>query len=168
MKDDSKQEPTVRDRGGKHLGPARTSPYPVSRLAPAYDLVDVAKRIADADLMVGAVANAKLRVIAEQIRALQEQARVVLDEAREDLDLHRAQCAFIRKPGQVYHLYQREDGGRWFSMIGPDEWGSRGSSSEFVGSYRMEVDQSWTRVDVDSAKEQPEAPEELVRHLLGS
>lgn len=137
---------TKRDDGDKHHGPQRTSPYPLSRLAPAHDLVDVAKRIADADAMIGAVASGKLGVIAEQIRALQDEARRILEETRRDLDLHRARCAFVRRPGQTYHLYRREGGELWFSMIAPDEW--RGASgSEFAGSYRLELDQSWTRVD---------------------
>lgn len=163
MSDDTK-----RDEGGKHLGPARTSPYPVSRLAPAHDLVDVAKRIAEADAMIGATASAKLRVIADQIQALQEEARRVLEDTRKDLDLHRARCSFVRRPGQTYHLYRREDGELWFSMIAPSEW--RGASaSEFVGSYRLELDQSWTRVDEgDAEAESPAAPQDVVRRLLGS
>lgn len=163
MSDDTK-----RDEGGKHLGPARTSPYPVSRLAPAHDLVDVAKRIAEADAMIGATASAKLRVIADQIQALQEEARRVLEDTRKALDLHRARCSFVRRPGQTYHLYRREDGELWFSMIAPSEW--RGASaSEFVGSYRLELDQSWTRVDEgDAEAESPAAPQDVVRRLLGS
>ncbi len=160
---------TKRDDGDKHAGPQRTSPYPLSRLAPAHDLVDVAKRIAEADAMVGAVASGKLGVIAEQIRALQDEARRILDDTRRDLDLHRARCSFTRRPGQTYHLYRRADGELWFSMIGPDEWRSA-TSSEFEGSYRLELDQSWTRVDgrdedhVDAST----SPPDLVRRLLAS
>lgn len=163
MSDDTK-----RDEGGKHLGPARTSPYPVSRLAPAHDLVDVAKRIAQADAMIGATASAKLRVIADQIQALQDEARRILEDTRKDLDLHRARCSFARRPGQTYHLYRRQDGELWFSMIAPGEW--RGASaSEFVGSYRLELDQSWTRVDGEAGERDARAPapQELVRRLLG-
>lgn len=137
---------TKRDAGDKHEGPQRTSPYPMSRLAPAHDLVDVAKRIADADAMVGAVTSGKLGVIADQIRALQDQARHILEATRRDLELHRARCSFVRRPGQTYHLYRGPDGGLWFSMISPEEWGGR-SASDFEGSYRLELDQSWTRVD---------------------
>jgi hypothetical protein len=171
-------EATRRDAGDKHEGPQRTSPYPMSRLAPAHDLVDVARQIAEADQMIGAVASAKLRVIAEQMRALQEQARKVLEETRGDLELHRARCSFARRPGQVYHLYRKRSGELWFSMIAPAEWGEEGSSErEFAGSYRLELDQSWTRVDQgpgaeagrDGSRSADEpSPQELVRRLLGS
>lgn len=156
-----------RDDGGKHLGPARTSPYPMSRLAPAHDLVDVAKQIAAADSMLGATATAKLTVIAAQIRALQEAARKVLEETRDDLDLHRARCHFARRVGQTYHLYRKPADGLWWSMIGPEEWGP-GHGSEFVGTYRLEADQSWTRLDGDAAESDTDADlRARVRQLLG-
>lgn len=163
---------TKRDDGGKHEGPANTSPYPLSRLAPTHDLVDVAKRIAEADAMVGAVATGKLRVIAEQIRALQDEARRVLEATKENLDLHRARCNFQRKPGHVYHLYRRAADAKegasetWFSMIAPTEWKS-GAPHDFVGSYRLELDQSWTRVDGEREPHDPRSsPETLVKRLL--
>src|SRR5690606_6337027 len=104
----------------------------------------------------------------DQIQALQEQARRILEDTRKDLDLHRARCSFVRRPGQTYHLYRRGDGELWFSMIGPDEWRG-GGTSEFVGSYRLELDQSWTRVDGEAGEhdEHAPAPQELVRRLLG-
>ena len=160
---------TKKDEGGKHLGPARTSPYPMSRLAPVHDLVDVARRIAEADAMVGAVASGKLRTIADQIRALQDEARRILEQTRETLDLHRARCAFARKPGGVYHLYRRPDGELYFSMLAPTDWGGS-PPHEPVGSYRLELDQSWTRVgegeDGATSTDSP-SPDQLVRRLLG-
>lgn len=162
MSDDTK-----RDEGNKHLGPARTSPYPVSRLAPVHDLVDVAKRIADADVMIGATAGAKLRIIADQIQALQEEARRILEDTRRDLDLHRARCSFVQRPGHTYHLYRRADGELWFSMIGPDEWSEAGDR-EYVGSYLLGLDQSWKRVEPGEVVDAGAQPQELVRRLLGT
>lgn len=126
-----------------HGGPDRSAPYPVSRLAPAIDLVDMAREIAHADAMLGNRTSAKLKVIADQIKALQDAARAVLEEARQDQALHRAECAFKRQPGKVYYLYRRVDGSRYFSMLSPPDW--RGNPPhEFVGAYRLEADLSWT------------------------
>ncbi len=158
---------TKRDDGGKHLGPARTSPYPMSRLAPAHDLIDVAKQIAEADTMLGVTATAKLTVIADQIRALQEAARRVLEETREDLSLHRARCSFERKAGRVYHLYRKPSGELWWSMVSPSEWGAS-PPSEHAGTYRLEPDQSWTRLEGDVPEEDDRTSiREQVRQLLG-
>lgn len=72
----------------RHTGPDRSSPYPVSRLAPALELVDLAKEIAQADEMLNTKASAKLKVIADQVKALQSEAVSVLEEAKRDRDLH--------------------------------------------------------------------------------
>lgn len=155
----------ARRPGDKHLGPARTSPYPVSRLAPAHHLVDIAHEIALADRAIGSVVGGKLEVIARQIRHLQEEARGILAEARRDLDLHRAEHAFVKRPGSIYHLYRRSDGRLYLSLLSPDDW--RGTPPHpFEGSYRLEADQSWTPVDeIDPAAE---PPEERVRRLLAA
>ena len=153
MSDDSKttrgpgpqREAHVRAGGGKHEGPAHTSPYPLSRLSAPFDLVDVAREIQDADALLGVTVSARLEEIAEQIRSLQSRARSILDKARRDADLHRAGCSFTRRPGCVYHLYYRPAGASYLSMLSPDDW--RGSPPhEYGGSFRLEADMSWTPV----------------------
>ena len=132
--------------GPNHQGDARSAPYPVSRLGAATDLVDIARQIGSADASVATHTHARLRVIADQMQALQDEARRILEDARRDQELHRAECAFKRIPGKVYHLYRRSDGRTLWSMLSPREWGTR-PPHEFVGSYRLEADQSWTALD---------------------
>ena len=141
---------------------AHASPYPLSRLAPAVDLVDVAREIAEADAMVSRRVSAKLQVIVEEMRALQAQARKVLEQAREDQRLHRARCAFHRIPGKIYHLYRRSDGALEFSLLSPVDWGER-PPHEFLGSYRLESDMSWTPTERLDATD--DSREELGRLL---
>jgi len=136
----------TRYSGKQHKGPENASPYPISRLAPAFDLVNVAREIQQADATLGAVTNAKLEVLARQIRALQDQARAVLDAAKRDGDLHRAACSFRKRPGHVYHLYRRADGTQYLSMLSPEDWGGS-PPHEFEGSFRLESDMSWTRTE---------------------
>ncbi len=160
MSDDYKRH---EGRGELHQGEARSAPYPVSRLGAPVDLVDVARQIAQADTMVNARVGSQLRVIADQIKALQEQARQVLEQARIDQELHQAQCSFKRIPGRIYHLYARADGSRLFSMLGPKEWGGS-PPYEFLGSYRLESDMSWTPVEAieDEARRRQQI-EQLLR-----
>lgn len=127
-------------------GPSAAAPYPLSRLAPRFDLVDVAREIQQADATLGSVTGAKLELLARQIRALQEQARAVLESARRDGELHRATCNFRKRPGQIYHLYRRPDGSRYFSMLSPEEWGGA-PPHPHDGSYRLEADMTWTPVE---------------------
>lgn len=154
----------IRHGAGRHDGPASTSPYPVSRLGAPHDLVDVAREIQRADALIGAAVTDKLALIAEQIRALQDQARKVLEDARRDAELHRARCNFQKRPGKTYHLYRDKSGVLYFSMLSPEDW--RGQPPDpFVGSYRLEVDQSWTPADEIARRDEQE---NAARKLLGS
>jgi hypothetical protein len=148
----------------KHDGPDRSSPYPVSRLAPAFDIVDAAKRIQEADQMMSAVVGNQLETIVDQIRALQDQAREILARAQHDAELHRAECNFIRRPGQRYHLYAREDDSLYFSMLSPDDWNGAPPHA-FRGSYRLEADMSWTP---DEEIEARDAKRGIVKKMLGT
>ncbi len=135
-----------RYRGPNHHGPDRSAPYPVSRLAPAVELVDLAQEIARADEVIRARSNAELRLIAEQIRSLQAKAREILEAAQRDQDLHRIPCSCRRVPGKVYHLYRRDDGSRYFSLLSPADWGGHPPHTH-QGAYRLEPDMRWTPVE---------------------
>lgn len=43
----------------------------------------------------------------------------VLDEANRDADLHHVACNIVKKPGNVYYMYRRESGQRYFSILSP-------------------------------------------------
>jgi len=147
-----------------HEGADHSSPYPVSRLAPGFGLVDLAREIDQADQMVSGRLSAQLQVIAEQVKALQAQARAVLEQAREDQRLHHARCAFRRIPGHTYHLYEEADGSLAFSMLSPADWNGR-PPKPFLGSYRLETDMSWTPAEQTG---QQDDSRQLVQRLLGA
>lgn len=134
-------------REGSHA-----SPYPVSRLAAPISLVDSAKLIEKASETVALRTNAQLEVIVEQMQALQQKAREIMAQAMNDIDLIRAECRFQRVPGKIYHLYQRDDGRRYFSMLAPHEY-SQGVPHIFIASYRYEHGETWTRADEIEAKD---------------
>ncbi|CAI5782756.1 Uncharacterized protein PODLI_1B036544 [Podarcis lilfordi] len=119
---------------------------PSARKARPSDLVALAEQVQKADDFTRANACNRLTVIAEQIRYLQEQARKVLEEANRDADLHHVACNFVKKPGNVYYLYRRDSGQRYFSMLSPKEWGTS-CPSEFLGAYKLQHDMSWTPSD---------------------
>lgn len=121
----------------------RASPYPLSRLSGPVSLVDAAREIERADQWIASTTSAKLEQIAAQMQALRAQAEQVLRAAQEDAALHRAEARFVRRAGSTYHLYERADGSRYWSMLSPTDW--RGAPPDrFVDSYRLEADQSWT------------------------
>lgn len=151
---------------GRYDGPSRAAPYPLSRTAPSFGLVDAAAEIERADATLATMTGGKLAVIAEQIKRLQAQARAVLERARRDAELHRARCSFEKKPGGVYHLYRKADGALWFSLLAPDEW-STPRAQAFEGTYRLELDMSFTRLDeAGAASDEPPPDVEAVRLLM--
>jgi hypothetical protein len=139
MEDQNEKTPSEKDTPPEHR-----SPCPLSRLSPPITLLDLAREIAQADQMIANRVDAQLEVIARQIRGLQDEARRILESAKRDKDLHRAQCAFQKRAGHVYHLYRKNDGTLYFSMLSPADWHK--SPHLFCGSFRLEADFSWTRL----------------------
>uniref|UniRef100_A0AAQ4QQX1 Chromosome 1 open reading frame 50 n=1 Tax=Gasterosteus aculeatus aculeatus TaxID=481459 RepID=A0AAQ4QQX1_GASAC len=95
------------------------SSYQTTRVGDPMDLVALATQVQRGDDFTKANACNKLTVIADQIRYLQEQARKVLEDAKRDADLHHAACNIVKKPGNMYYLYQRPSGQQYFSIISP-------------------------------------------------
>ncbi|XP_018408121.1 PREDICTED: uncharacterized protein C1orf50 homolog [Nanorana parkeri] len=119
------------------------STYHTNRIGDPSNLVELAHQVQKADDFIRANACNKLTVIAEQIRVLQEQARRVLEDAKRDAELHHAACNVVKKPGNIYYLYRRESGQRYFSILSPKEWG-KSCPHEFIAAYKLQHDMSWT------------------------
>lgn len=161
-----KDQPTKKYSGQNVRGAEHASPYPVSRLGAPMSLVDTAAVIQAASETIALRTNAQLEVIVEQMQALQEQAREIMAQASLDVELSRAECRFQRVPGQLYHLYERADGRRYFSMLAPDEY-SRGAPHRFVASYRYEHGERWTRADqLESEDRRRQAAQRFVQSRL--
>ncbi|XP_061687566.1 uncharacterized protein C1orf50 homolog isoform X2 [Syngnathoides biaculeatus] len=93
--------------------------YQTTRVEDPMDLVALALQLQKGDDFIKANACNKLSVIADQMRYLQEQAKKVLEEANRDADLHHAACNIVKKAGNMYYLYQRPSGQKYFSIISP-------------------------------------------------
>ncbi|XP_060665856.1 uncharacterized protein C1orf50 homolog [Drosophila nasuta] len=110
------------------------------------DIIKLAQEIQAADKQLKNSTSQKLVVILDQIKMLQAQAMNILQESNDSRALHSAACNFTKKPGHIYHLYQRATGQNYFSMLSPEEW-NHPADQTFKGSYRLEYDLSWTPVD---------------------
>ncbi len=145
-----------------YKGPDHSAPYPVSRLAPSISIVDLAKEIERADQLLNTRVSAKLQTIADQIKSLQSDAKSVLEKARHDQEMHQACCSFKKLVGHIYHLYEKNNGTIYFSMLSPQDWKGK-SPHVFKGSYRLESDMSWTPKDRLNT---PDDTQRLVKLLL--
>merc|ERR1711879_901852 len=70
-------------------------------------LMDLAKTIATADSHVKATTTNRLKQIADQIKRLQNETQEILENAKRDKMLHQAACNIVKKPGQMYYLYEK-------------------------------------------------------------
>lgn len=80
---------------------------------------------------------AKLKLLAEQAQLLKAQIKNVIDEGLLNSNLHDIECRFIKVSGSTYHLYKKNDGTYYFSMIAPDEWTIK---DQFIKSYLYDHD----------------------------
>lgn len=119
-------------------------PYPVRTLDPKITLIDRAKEIEQADLWIKTGVNQKLDMILKQIRFLQEQAKEILKKAEEDAYLHRVTCHFEKKPGMILHLYEKNNGEKYFSILSPEEWGK--PPHKYIASYLLKEDMSFEKL----------------------
>lgn len=114
-----------------------TMPYGDSVSAPAITVIDTSgyRNIKSKE------ASQKLKTRYEEI---QDEFKKLVETSEDTQRMYDAQISFIPVVGRVYHLYQRDNGTEWISMIAPHEWGS-GYSFIYIGSYRLATDSVWIR-----------------------
>jgi hypothetical protein len=56
--------------------------------------------------------------------------------------VYNARFSFEPIVGEIYHLYKDTDGFDFLSLIGPNEW-----NKEHVGTFRLNSDKKWIRID---------------------
>lgn len=95
------------------------NPYNVGR-HDANDIISLAHQIQTADVSIRNTATGKLTMILDQIKFLQGQAQKILEESENSMNLHKAACNFRKVPGNIYHLFQRESGQKYISMLSPE------------------------------------------------
>lgn len=114
-----------------------TMPYGDNVAAPAITLPDTKDY---REVKVKEAQN-KLKTRYEELEA---EFKKLVETAADNELIYTANIRFSPKVGEVYHLYRKEDGETWVSMVGPDEWGPS-YNFEFLGSFRLATDSVWIR-----------------------
>ena len=114
-----------------------TMPYGDNVAAPAITLPDTKDY---REVKVKEAQN-KLKTRYEELEA---EFKKLVETAADNELIYTANISFSPKVGEVYHLYKKEDGTTWVSMVGPDEWGPN-YNFEFLGSFRLATDSVWIR-----------------------
>lgn len=87
--------------------------------------------------------NMQLDQIRKQIELLALQAQEI--QKRKDLSMmiYDAKLSFKPNIGQVYYLYEKNDGTHMLSLVSPKEWGSSGPFKKFVAAVQLLADHTW-------------------------
>ncbi|KJH51251.1 Tubulin/FtsZ family, GTPase domain protein [Dictyocaulus viviparus] len=112
--------------------------------ATADGIIILAQQLVSARELVKERAFDRLRIVAEQMEQLHKTAIRILKDAIRDEELHNVACNMQKRPGHVYHLYEKKNGFRYFSLLTPEEWGKEEKVQEYIASYRLELNNSWT------------------------
>ena len=73
---------------------------------------------------------------------IKEEYRKLLEAYEWNKLVYNSEFRFEPIKGHTYHLYQQKDETLFLSLIAPDEW-----NQVYVGSFRMDSDDKWTKVD---------------------
>lgn len=85
----------------------------------------------------------QLKQIQKQIELLAHQARAIQERADFSYKIYQADLGFEPFVGHIYHLYEKEEGGWFVSMIGPREWGRTQGHRHFVATVKLLADHTW-------------------------
>ena len=91
--------------------------------------------------------NMQLEQIKKQMELLADQARKLGDRIQISQSIYGADINFKPLIGHLYHLYDRKDGVRVLSMIGPREWGRSFPFEAFVASVQLLADHTWDIIE---------------------
>jgi hypothetical protein len=87
--------------------------------------------------------NMQLEQIRKQVELLALQAQEIHKRKELSMMIYGAKLSFKPEIGQVYHLYEKEDGQHLMSMISPKEWGHALPYKRFVASVMLLADHTW-------------------------
>lgn len=78
-----------------------------------------------------------------QMKTLLDQANQLKRRVEISERIYQSEMGFSPVIGQEYHLYTRENGADFLSMIAPKEWGRSKKWVDYVGSVKLLSDYTW-------------------------
>jgi hypothetical protein len=87
--------------------------------------------------------NMQLDQIRKQIELLALQAQEIHKRKELSMVIYGAKISFKPEIGQIYHLYEKNDGAHIISMVSPKEWGQSLPFKKFIASVQLLADHTW-------------------------
>jgi hypothetical protein len=90
--------------------------------------------------------NMQLDQIRQQIELLARQAQELKKRKELSLMIYESKLNFKPQIGQIYHLYEKQDGIHLLSLVAPSEWGKILPFKSYVSSVKLLADHTWVEV----------------------
>lgn len=90
--------------------------------------------------------NMQLQQIRKQIELLALQAQEIQKRKELSLLIYNAKLSFKPNIGQVYFLYEKQDGSHTLSLVSPKEWGANGPYKKFLAGVKLLADHTWVEL----------------------
>lgn len=87
--------------------------------------------------------NMQLDQIRKQIELLALQAQEIHKRKELSMLIYNAKLSFKPDIGQVYYLYEKNDGAHVISLISPKDWGESMPYKKFVAAVQLLADHTW-------------------------
>jgi len=136
----SEENPIDKDKITEHPGLVPFAHHVGSALIRPADMGKVKSRALGA---MEQQTHLQMKQIFEQMEKLAEQAEKIRRRVEISHEIYRSQICFEPIIGQVYHLYEKDDGSKVLSMIAPAEWGRSFPYKALIESVKMLGDHTW-------------------------
>lgn len=87
--------------------------------------------------------NMQLDQIRKQIELLALQAQEIHKRKELSMLIYNARLSFKPDIGQIYYLYEKNDGSHIISLISPKDWGEAMPYQKFVAAVQLLADHTW-------------------------
>jgi hypothetical protein len=87
--------------------------------------------------------NMQLSQIRQQIELLALQAQEIHKRKELSMMIYNARLSFKPNIGQVYYLYEKNDGQHMLSLVSPKEWGAGMPFKKFIAGVKLLADHTW-------------------------
>ncbi len=90
--------------------------------------------------------NMQLDQIRKQIELLALQAQEIQMRKELSMIIYNAKLSFSPVIGNLYYLYEKQDGSHMVSMISPKEWGGSGPFKKLTAQVKLLADHTWVEI----------------------
>ena len=100
--------------------------------------------------------NVQMKQIYDQMELLISQANKLKERVELSEEIYKAEMGFKPITGHTYHLYEKENGAKIISIIGPNEWARGCKYARYVATARLMGDHTW---DIEAKNDQEKETE---------